>query len=651
MKKVAAFFLLIPGLLAGQKKDQTAEYQTKYPDESAVYLSRQEKSTIRMERGVPVVYTHTHEELLLLADKVTAYSERKVYYSSFSSVFNIKGLALNPNAKGKYSKAPVKETYVTNEFSAGSFYDDYKAKNLVYTGLVKGSRMLLDYQEKLNDAHFFGRFYFSTGIPVENSEFTVVVPAGVVLEWKLFNIKQEDLEFKVVESGTTKTYTWKKTLPEKYRSEDDDPGLSWYAPHVVVYIKEYKNMGKTVPYLDGPQGLYNWYYTFIEDINKEEDPALRKIVDTLVNGATSEFEKVTRIYYWVQDNIKYVAFEDGMGGFIPRDAHTICDRRYGDCKDMSNITCTMLRMAGIQSYITWIGTRSIPYRYADVPCPMSDNHMICTYIVNGTYYFLDATGKNTPIGTPTSMIQGKEALISKGEGAFEIVTVPVVDAGQNTRIDSVFMTLAPDGFIHGTGSMTARGFEKIDLVYPMDAMNEEQKLDFISGYLEKGSNKFHIDTLSYANLYDRDKDLHVKYNYTLGGYAHANGSEMYVNLCLDRSWVNSVVDTARRTSPYAVDYKNTNRHVTVLTIPAGWSVSCLPQDLNITVGDYSCTITYRNTGNQLICEKVITVNTLMITADQFLQWNEFSAALTAASNENVTLSKTAVSTATVPLTR
>jgi hypothetical protein len=220
--------------------------------------------------------------------------------------------------------------------------------------------------------------------------------------------------------------------------------------------------------------------------------------------------------------------------------------------------------------------------------------------------------------------------------------VPVVEPERNMRIDSVFMKLMPDGSIDGTGSMTARGYERIDLVYSMDAMNEEERLDFMTRYVEKGSNKFHIDSLSYVNLYDREKDFIVSYDYTLEGYAHRNDSSIYINMCLDRSWVNSIVDTSRRTAPYEVECRSTDRHVTVFEIPAGYSVACMPENKVITEGNYTCSITYTNTGNRLICEKVITVNTLMIGADQFLQWNAFSAALTTASNENVTLTKTAV---------
>lgn len=639
MKKILVGILFIPLAVAAQKGDRTSEFAAKYPEESAVYLERKENSVIKIEKGKPVIYTKTHDDLLLISDRVTGYSERPIYYSSFSEISGIKAQALNPDGKGNYKTVPVKDKYVTNEFSAGSFYDDYKALNLVYTGLTKGSRMYLDYTEKLNEGHFFGRFYFSTGIPVEYSEFSVEVPNNVVIDWKLFNITQEELEFSVVEKRKKKIYTWRKRNATKYRTEDDDPGLSWFAPHIVVYIKEYTVKGKTVAYLDGPQGLYSWYYSFVDDINKEEDPELRRIVDSLTTGVTDEFEKVTRIFYWVQDNIKYVAFEDGLGGFIPRESKTICDRRYGDCKDMANITATMLKMAGIPAYLTWIGTRSIPYRYADVPCPMVDNHMICTYILNGTYYFLDATGKNTPIGTPTSMIQGKEAMIGMGDGKFEIVKVPVVPADQNVRTDSVFMDIREQGMIEGHGTYRAHGYEKIDMIYPMDAMNHEEKTEFLTGYLEKGSNKFTVDTLYYDNLYEREQDLTVGYDYSVDGYAHTNGDEMYVNMCLDKSYVNGLVDTSKRTAPFEVDYLSTERHVSILNIPEGYSVTCTPQDKSFSIGEYSYSIKYRIEGNRLICEKEIIINSLMITPDQFQNWNAFAASLTEASNENVTLAK------------
>ena len=49
----------------------------------------------------------------------------------------------------------------------------------------------------------------------------------------------------------------------------------------------------------------------------------------------------------LQNNINYVAFEDGLGGFIPRGAASVCDKRYGDCKDKSLLLVTLLRDEGL----------------------------------------------------------------------------------------------------------------------------------------------------------------------------------------------------------------------------------------------------------------------------------------------------------------
>ncbi len=131
------------------------------------------------------------------------------------------------------------------------------------------------------------------------------------------------------------------------------------------------------------EGLCEWYHSFVKDINQEKDTSLQSIVSSLTKGVKSSEERIRRIYYWVQNNINYVAFEDGMNGFVPREAKDICNRRYGDCKDMSSILVKMLRLAGIDAHYTWIGTRSLPYKYTDLPSPNIDNHMICVADADG----------------------------------------------------------------------------------------------------------------------------------------------------------------------------------------------------------------------------------------------------------------------------
>ena len=56
-------------------------------------------------------------------------------------------------------------------------------------------------------------------------------------------------------------------------------------------------------------------------------------------------------------------------------------------KDNSSILYEMLKAAGIKGELTWIGTRSIPYKYNELPTPSVDNHMILYYQNGNKGYF------------------------------------------------------------------------------------------------------------------------------------------------------------------------------------------------------------------------------------------------------------------------
>ncbi len=141
-----------------------------------------------------------------------------------------------------------------------------------------------------------------------------------------------------------------------------------------------------------------------------------------------------------------MAFEQGMEGFIPRDASLVCARRFGDCKDMSSILKIMMQYAGIPSYFTWIGTRDLAYNFSDLPLPLVSNHMICTIKLNGKYIFLDGTDPNCVFGFPSWAIQDKEAMISINEKEYKILRVPIVEKSENTETDSTWLELTRNGY-------------------------------------------------------------------------------------------------------------------------------------------------------------------------------------------------------------
>ena len=97
---------------------------------------------------------------------------------------------------------------------------------------------------------------------------------------------------------------------------------------------------------------------------KDDTAVIKEKTLELTANAKSDEEKIRNIYYWVQDNIRYIAFEDGIAGFKPDEANNVLTKRYGDCKGMANLTRQMLKAAGFDARLTWIGTNHISYDYS-----------------------------------------------------------------------------------------------------------------------------------------------------------------------------------------------------------------------------------------------------------------------------------------------
>ena len=200
-------------------------------------------------------------------------------------------------------------------------------------------------------------------------------------------------------------------IPEIAR-EESAPGKSHIYPHLLILAKSFSNQGKEITLFKSVEDLYSWYHSLTELMKNDSEGLKGKVIE-LTQGKTSDLEKVKAIYYWVQDNIRYIAFEDGLAGFKPDECQFVYEKRYGDCKGMANLTKEMLLLAGFDARLTWIGTDRIAYDYS-TPNLAVDNHMICTLILNGKEYFLDPTDKYSSFDDYAERLQNRQVLIENG---------------------------------------------------------------------------------------------------------------------------------------------------------------------------------------------------------------------------------------------
>lgn len=615
------FLALCVTLINAQKSEEYSLYKTKYPNAQLARLISEKTVNIELENGEIVISQETTKEDIYLDESAIYHSKQSLDFSSFYELEDVKASSY-VYENGSYREIDVDDFRQKDELN-GSFHDDIKSLNFVFSNLEAGAKSKLTYKEKIKNPRFLSSFYFGSFYPLINSKITFIVDKDITLEFKEFNTKDLKIDFKKQEKRNKIIYTWESKDVDELDVEDKAPNFRNTFPHIIPIITEYVVDNNVIKLSEGVSDLYNWYYSLVKDINKKEtNSELKAVVDGLIKDKDSELEKVRAIYYWVQKNIKYIAFEYALGGFIPREANDVYEKKFGDCKDNSSILYEMLKIANIKGNLTWIGTRSIPYKYDEVPTPAVDNHMILSYKNNDKTYFLDATGRYIPLELPTSFIQGKEALISMGPKNFELVEVPIVAPELNSFVDSIQLKIDEKNLL-GTGKVEVSGYQKIDYYNTLESRNTDTKLkEYYAIMLRKGSNKFLIDSISETNKYEYDKNFIIEYTFNINDYIQRSGNEVYVNLNLNREL--SLLKTKKdRKSDIEYDYKKTEKFITTLDIPEGLKVSYLPENLEISNNLFSSSIKYTLQDNKIIYEHETIFNFLTLNLEQQNELNDF----------------------------
>lgn len=638
MKSLITCCILLPASLCCQNK--LIDLQNQFPSESAVHLLRSTKVDITVRQGKIQISADRKEESMALNNTgVGIISQKRLFSNSFVKVKLKKAETLALLESGDYKKIESQDVTEKASIDAQIFYDDNRVTVINYPAVTVGSITRLQSEETFSDSHIAGQFFFHSYVPSLVSELSIRVDNQVRIQYILRNCTEADVKLKIEKYKNYSLYTWRAENTPKFGNVNRAPNLRYYVPHIIYYVSDVVRKDDTVRFMGSTQALYSWYYRFVNNVSTPPTQELKNLIDSLVAGAPTEFEKVSRILAWVQDNIKYIAFEDGLGGFVPRAPNLVFEKRYGDCKDMANIIREMLRHCGIPGYLVWIGTRNIPYVYKDVPCTVATNHMIAAYKdSSGKTWLLDGTGKNAPTSLYTSMLQGKQALIGLDSTNFELLDVPIISFHENTERDSVSLVLAK-GKLNGSGLKTLQGYSKVAFDHPYALANAADLKEYLTGILQKGNNTFLLNNYHCMNVRSRDQPTQVHYAFSIDQHAKNYGDELYMNFHLDKSELQLSIEEDRGSIPLEFDYALNKISKVALQIPEGYKLESVPSNVSYSAGDFGFDIQYEARKDQVVMEKHFYCKKLLVLPAEFPEWSKMLVELNKAFAESVALKK------------
>lgn len=635
--KIVALFvvMLIMYSATAQTPDEVKQV---FPGKDLVFVKYNENLRIFIKNGVPVAEGNDEKEIMILSERnASAYSLYKVYHSGYNELTNLDAYTMVPNGE-KYKKVKVTDQKTTSSYSNSVFYDDVQETSFNFPALTQNAIEHIEYSQFHKDAHLLTPFYLPGSLPVLNASYTITVPNDIVIKYIVKNDAKGIFQFTTEKKKKETIYRWTAKNIKGDENFGNAPDSRYFVPHIIIYIASFEGDNGTESFLNSLDDLYKWNAGFTKELNTSDDPGLKKIVDSLVAGKNGETEKAKQIYRWVQQHIKYVAFENGLEGFRPRQAAEVCTKRYGDCKDMSSIITQMLRMAGIKAYYTWIGTRNLPYEYTQIPLPIVDNHMISVANINNEWVFFDGTDPHAKYGMPPASIQNKEALVAINEKEYKVLRVPVTPAESNVILDSTFISFTGEG-VKGYENVNYYGYFGEDVYNSLLYKDEKGTKDYVKSRMGKASNKFILGNYKITKLNPDDNIANITADFEIPGFGKKMGNEYYINLNLEKLFENRLIDTLIRKVPMEEEYKFFIKQYHILDIPDGYTVSYQPQNFSFENELVSLKISYEIKNKKIIAAQEYQNKKLMINPADFIEWNKAAKAAAQQYKEQVILEK------------
>lgn len=514
------------------------------------------------------------------------------------------------------------------------FYTDAKMCLYMSEILYEASEVSFKAKRVYKDPKYLTKVFFHEESPTALRKLTFKVDTAIRIDMVEMNFEGFDIEKEVTEEEGKNVYTFTVEGIDELKGEGHSLGYLHHYPHLVVVTRGYQTAAGNETVIASLDDLYDWYSGLVNAVEVDKSVFAGK-VNELISGASCAEDKIRRIYYWVQENIKYLAFEDGIAGFKPDSPQNVFKKRYGDCKGMAMLTKYMLEEAGIDARLTWIGTNKIPYTY-DLPSLAVDNHMICTAFLNDNLYILDATEKFIALGKHAERIQGKEMLIENGDNYIRKV-VPRGTAGENLILRTEHLELIDQNLV-GKGKLVVDGEAKKTLLYFSENSRVEDTEELF-GYLSVSEHS-NQDEVKVENIPEtnRDEPLELEYTYSLGNKVSSFGQEIYVEIDWDKPFAESIIDDGRVTD-YYFGRKVKNALEKRMKIPAGYNVTHLPAPIDEQYEDVSLKVDFTTENGYVSYSSEFIIESGRIKKEDFDNWNKIIEKLDELYSDQIVLTK------------
>jgi TPR repeat protein/transglutaminase-like putative cysteine protease len=283
------------------------------------------------------------------------------------------------------------------------FYVGATSVQLLLDDIRIGDTLLITYTTEGSNP-VFGKvwaddFSWDHAAPIELRRLTVSSPLNQPLRWReLGDVKKLGLTPVIERTATIARTRFEGTAIEAVEFEPSTP--TTFLPLTMIQTSDYASWKEVATWASG---LFE---------RKQDTAAVAALARQFAAGKTQE-ERASAALHWVQDEIRYFSVALGENSHRPQAPEVVLKRRYGDCKDKSNLLIALLGQLGIKAEPVLVSANAPTFPARVLPTPTWFDHVIVRVEADGKTFFIDPTreGEKGQLSRLPVALPGAAALV------------------------------------------------------------------------------------------------------------------------------------------------------------------------------------------------------------------------------------------------
>ncbi|MDP8212097.1 MAG: DUF3857 domain-containing protein [Candidatus Zapsychrus exili] len=572
----------------------------------------------------------SYKKIKILKESAKSMGEISVYYTDGRD----KILALGAHTitpKGKVIKHSKIQDF--KAYPSYAMYSDLRVKVLSMPEVNVGStieiKKIIKSKGKTIPESFWSETYLEYGYPTKESNVSYTFSKSLNINYKSFKLDDDRMPV-ITEDEDTITYSWH--IEEAYyegKNEDLMPTPRFEDIKNCIAFSSFNSWDDVAA----------WFYRVSQE-GIVITPEIRQVAEKIFEGKETLKDKVRAALEYVQENFRYVSMSLGENNFKPHATDEVFANKYGDCKDLSLLTKTILSIGGINADMALFRDEdSISDPVYDLPYPILFNHVVL--LVNnpkGEDFYIDPLLDDYDIGEyPMSYQMAYTFIVKEDAGVFGRFPLFDIKRDYEHSDRDIYVNIDGDGFDIRESRNVWDLNDSIRFRREYKDCSEQKKKELMEYIYSTIAPNGEILEHKIENLDEKYGIIKIKSRIKQETRYPVISDMIFINF--DGADRVSVFIEKERKYPIFYPMNSFDKEVIAYHIPAGFRIEYLPPNVNLDNGFFSLKRIFDVKGEKIVYTEEVTFRRVEIPKEEYQRINKFYDELPKKINQMIILKR------------